>query len=76
MTEIEKFNKELSEISYGWHDKNNTTHEKLDKKAFKKYYKMPTLKQMKQNDHAICWELCEVERDFFKKQDCNYKRTE
>ena len=47
MTEVEKFNKELSEISYGWHDKNNTTHEKLDKEAFKKYYKMPTLKQMK-----------------------------
>ena len=53
MTEVEKFNKELSEISYGWHDKNNTTHEKLNKEAFKKYYKMPTLKQMKQNDHAM-----------------------
>lgn len=73
MTEVEKFNKELSEKPYGWHDKDNVLHEKLVKEEFQKYYKMPTLEQMKKNNHAICWEQCEIERDFFQKHKYSFR---
>lgn len=67
MDDVIELNKCLSRIKYGWHDKDNNTYEKLDKSEFQKKYKMPSLNQIKKNDHAICWELCELERDYFKK---------
>lgn len=67
MKKLKKFNKELSSIKYGWYDKNNNLHESLKDGNFIKDYRMQSIKNVLKHKYSICWDLCEVERDFFKK---------
>ncbi len=69
MKKIEKFNKELCNIKYGWYDKDGRLHESLKEGNFVKNYRMQDCEEIKWHKSAICWELCEMEREFFKKED-------
>lgn len=67
MKDIKKFNQELSKIKYGWYDKAGNLHESLKDGNFVKDYKMQTIEEVIKHQNSICWDLCEVEREFFKK---------
>jgi len=73
MEEIEEFYNKLKDKKYGWHDKNNKLHRKLSDGNFTKNFKMKKLKDIEERHHAICWEMCELERDFFKKRKIKHK---
>mgnify|MGYP003301312768 CR=1 FL=1 len=72
MKKIEKFNKELCKIKYGWYDKEGRLHESLKEGNFGKNYRMQYIDEVKRHKSAICWDLCEVEREFFKKTDYQF----
>lgn len=67
MNKVKKFNKELSKIKYGWYDKDGRLHESLKTGNFAKNYRMQYIDEVKRHKSSICWDLCEVEREFFKK---------
>lgn len=70
---IKKFYQDLKDIRYGWHDRNNTLHKHLSDGNFKKEYKMQKISKIKESNHAICWEMCELERQFFKQEKIHHK---
>lgn len=65
MRDIEKFNKELCAISYGWYDKKEKLHVGLKSGNFVKDYRMQYPDEVKKHKNGICWDLCELERDYF-----------
>lgn len=67
MKNIEKFNKELSKIEYGWYDKFGNLYKSLKEGNFVKDYRMQDKNEVEKHKYSICWDLCELERDFFKK---------
>lgn len=73
MKEVKKFYNELLTKKYGWHDKKDKLHRKLSDGNFTKNYKMQSLKKAKERRHVICWEMCELEREFFKKNKIKHK---
>ena len=68
MISIKKFYNEIKDINYGWHDKNKVLHEKLTEGDFAKEYKMQRIKDIKKTNYAICWEMCELQRKYFRKR--------
>lgn len=64
---IENFYNEIKDIKYGWYDKKGNLHEHIKDEDFGKKYKMQKTKDIMEHGHAICWEMCELERNFFKK---------
>lgn len=67
MNEIEEFNQKLNKTNYGWYDRENKLHKSIKKEDnFVDNYVMQTIDEINESKHAICWELCEVERQFFK----------
>jgi len=64
---VEDFYNSIKDIKYGWYDKDNNLYLNLKDGNFKKKYKMQKTKDIIKNNHAICWEMCELERDFLKK---------
>ncbi len=73
MQEIKKFYNEIKDINYGWYDKFGKLHKKLKGENFIKLYRMQKVNKIKENNHAICWEMCELERKYFKKRKITYK---
>lgn len=71
--EIKKFYNELKNIKYGWHDKRGNLYEHLTDGNFKKDYRMQKISDIKKNNHAICWEMCELERKYFKEHKISHK---
>lgn len=69
MKEVTRFNKELCKIKYGWYDKVGRLHESLKEGNFSKNYRMQYIDEVKKHKCSICWDLCEVERDFFENTD-------
>lgn len=69
MESVYEYNKKLSSINYGWYDKQGNLYKGLSKSFnFKKNYYMQKVSDIIKNNHAICWELCELERTFFHKK--------
>ncbi|MDO5569459.1 MAG: hypothetical protein Q4G04_05060 [bacterium] len=68
MDAIIKFFDQLSSIKYGWYDQNNNLHEDLKGNIFYEQYQMQLPSQIIANNHAICFDICELEREFFIKQ--------
>lgn len=66
MRQVEKLNKELSKISYGWYDKESKLHVGLKDGKFLKEYRMQYPEEIKKHKNSICWDLCELEREYFK----------
>lgn len=72
MKSIEKLYKELSSYGYGWYDKEGKLHVGLKDGLFLKNYRMQEIDEVKRHKNSICWDLCEVERDYFKNRDFPY----
>lgn len=70
---VKKFYEQIKTIKYGWHDKKNILHEHLSDGNFKKQYRMQKISKIQKSNHAICWEMCELERKFFQKEKINHK---
>lgn len=70
---IEKFYDGLKDIKYGWYDKNNILHTRLEKDEFRKNYKMQSCDSVLKSRYAICWEMCEVQREYFDRIGVNNK---
>lgn len=66
MRQIKRFCKELSKIGYGWYDKEGKLHVGLKDGKFLKEYRMQYTDEVKRHKNSICWDLCEVEREYFK----------
>ena len=73
MINIKKFYNDIKDIKYGWHTKNGQLHEKLTEGNFSKDYKMQSIKNIEKTNHAICWEMCELQRKYFKKRKIKHK---
>ncbi len=73
MKEIKKFYNDIKDIKYGWHDKDGKVHTNLKEGNFVKDYRRQKTKDIINNKYAICWELCELERNYFKKRKIEYK---
>ena len=73
MKDIKKFYNEIKDIKYGWHDKDGKLYKKLTTGNFIKDFRMQKLKDIKKSNYAICWELCELEREYFKKRKIEHK---
>lgn len=67
MRDIEKFYKKLCTMEYGWYDKKGKLHLSLNDN-FKKNYRLQFADEVKVHKNAICWDLCELEREYFKKR--------
>ncbi len=67
MEEIYEFNKRLSNIQYGWYDNENNLHTSL-KDQFREKYQMQNISEIEKHNYAVCWDLCELERDYFSKR--------
>lgn len=73
MQKINKLYKKLSKVNYGWYDKKNNLHKNLKDGNFLKNYQMQDIKSIYDNNYGICWELCEVERNFFENEKIPFK---
>ncbi len=65
MQDIEKFSKKLCKMGYGWYDEEGKLHEGLREGDFVKNYRMQSADEVKNHKNAICWDLCELEREYF-----------
>lgn len=73
MKEIEEFYNSIENIKYGWHNKNGQVFKKLRDGNFVKDYRRQKTRNIKKSGYAICWEMCELERNFFKEKRINHK---
>lgn len=73
MNDIYTFYEEIKDIKYGWHDKNGIVHKCLSDGDFKRNYRMQEISDIKNIEYAICWEMCELERTYFKKNKIPHK---
>lgn len=73
MKEIEMFYETIKDVKYGWYDKNKELHTSIKNANFGKDYRMQDYYNILKNKYAICWEMCELERAFFKKTNYSYK---
>ncbi len=73
MKEIENFFNLIKKVKYGWHDKTGNVHKSLRNGNFKRNYKMQKISDILLSNYAICWEMCELERKFFRKNKINHK---
>ena len=73
MRSIKNFYEEIKDIKYGWHDKKGYRRKKLTEGNFAKEYKMQKTKNIKKSGYAICWEMCELQRKYFRKRQIKHK---
>lgn len=73
MDEIEEFYESVKDIKYGWHDRENRVFKHLSDANFTKSFRMQKVKDIRKSGYAICWEMCELEREFFRKKKLDYK---
>ena len=71
MKSIQDFFHEIRNIGYGWHDKDGNVHESL--KGSKEGMILQDTQTILEDNHAVCWEMCELQRDFFKQSNIEYK---
>lgn len=61
LEEAKKIFDELSDIKYGWYDKNKVLHEHIYEGYLEKY-KMQTNEELEKNRIGVCWETVELSR--------------
>ena len=71
MKNVQDFFHEIRNIGYGWHDKDGNVHESL--KGSKEGMILQDSQTIIEDNHAVCWEMCELQRDFFKQSNIEYK---
>ena len=73
MNEVEDFYNKIKDIKYGWHDKDNVLHTRLVIDKFRKEYKMQKIANILKSGYAICWEMCELQRNFMERKGIEHK---
>lgn len=71
LKEIQDFFNEIKNIGYGWHDKDGNIHESL--KGSKEGIILQDTDKIIEDNHAVCWEMCELQREFFQREKINFK---
>lgn len=71
MKHIQDFFNEIKNIEYGWHDKDGHIHESL--KGAREGMILQDSETIVEDNHAVCWEMCELQREFFKRENIDYK---
>ena len=71
MKEIEEFYNTIKDIKYGWHDIDGNIHEHL--KDYKDKYIQQSIDKNIEDNYAVCWEMCEIQRNFFNKHNIKNK---
>lgn len=59
----------LLDVEYGWYDNKGNLYENIKDGNFLKDYQMQNIDNLLKSKHAICWELCELERQFFLREE-------
>lgn len=62
----------MDNIKYGWIDKNNITHSKINE-LFKENYKLQSSTEILKSKVGVCWDQVELERYYFKPNQNNIK---
>lgn len=62
----------MSDIEYGWIDKNNNKHTTIDS-SFSENYMLQSPNEIKINKIGVCWDQVEFERECFKNLKINFK---
>lgn len=71
MKEVFDFFNQVKNIEYGWHDKEGNIHKTL--KEHKEKFILQDNDTIIRDNHAVCLEMCELQRDFFNKHDIENK---
>lgn len=71
MKDILEFYNSIKNIKYGWHDKHGKVHENL--KDYRELYVLSDENTVLRDNHAVCWEMCEIQRHFFNKHNIENK---
>lgn len=59
---VKDFYNHIKDINYGWHDKEGKIHERLT--GFHENFILQDADTIVKDNYAVCWEMCELERDF------------
>lgn len=62
----------MDNIKYGWIDKNNISHSKINE-LFKENYKLQSSTEILKSKVGVCWDQVELERYYFKPNQNNIK---
>lgn len=71
MTTIDIYER-LSNIQYGWVDKNKEQHIKLEPTLFSEIYMLQNPEELLDSKIGVCWDQVELERYYFSKIDLKY----
>lgn len=73
MEKLQEYFDSIKDIEYGWHDKDGVLHDKIDPMLMLETYEMQPLENILKTKHAICWEMCELNRKFLTKNNYEFK---
>ncbi len=71
MKNIQDFYNKIKDIRYGWHDKDGNINEKIVN--FRENFILQDKETILKDRYAICWEMCEIQREFFNKNNIENK---
>ena len=71
MKEIFDYFNDIKNINYGWHDKEGKIHEKLA--DYRENFVQQDSDTIVRDNYAVCWEMCELQREFFNKNNIENK---
>ena len=71
MKAINNIIKDLDNIEYGWLDKNNKIHKKVNN-DFSNNYILQSPEQVTKNKIGVCWDQVELERYLFEKENISF----
>ena len=64
--------KKMKDISYGWLDKDDVIHNDITP-YFVQNYRLQSADEVWQSKTGVCWDQVEVQREFFLKENYNFK---
>lgn len=59
----------IEKIEYGWFDKDNKFHERLEKENYFNEFRLQSPSELRKSMRGVCWEQCELEREMFNEKD-------
>ena len=72
MKKIEEFYDYICSFNYGWSDKNGNVYEKITKDYLNDFI-LRSKEEVIKSKRGVCWELVELEREFFENNNIQYK---
>lgn len=62
----------ICNFEYGWQDKYGNMHDRIDKSYYDTFV-FRSVFDVKKSNVGVCWEIVEIEREFFNNNDINHK---